>query len=163
MHPRQHRRADGAADQHSFLVRIGIINRLPAGPCDVLHCEPATRFRRPAVARQIKGDATVPGGHLRHLKDPARLVHRVRMHEGHDRTTFAHRLVIERSLDVVGHAAALWRAGRRRPRSDHNSIVSETELQGDRRLGGRHLRSVLPNRLAARQQSAFGWPLRGRH
>src|SRR4029453_4450373 len=56
------------------------------------------------VARQIDGDAAIPGGHLRHLEDPARLVHRVWMHKGDNRAALAHRLVIKRSVDGLGHA-----------------------------------------------------------
>src|SRR5499433_3077456 len=104
VHPDQHRCADGAADQDGALAGIGIVDRLPTGLCDVLHGEPGARLRRLPVARQIDGDAAIPGGHLCHLEDPARLVHRVWMHEGHNRAALAHRLVIERSVDVLGHA-----------------------------------------------------------
>ncbi len=108
VHPDQHRRADGAADQDGALAGIGIVDRLPAGLCDVLHGEPSACLRRPPVARQIDGDAAIPGGHLCHLEDPARLVHRVWMHEGHNRAALAHRLVIKRSVDVLGHALPTW-------------------------------------------------------
>ena len=40
---------------------------------------------------------------MRHLEDPARLVHRVGMHEGDDRPGSAHPLVVQRPVDVIGH------------------------------------------------------------
>src|SRR5215467_12155802 len=104
VHTDQRRGTDGAADQDGAFAGIGIVDRLPAGLRDVLHGEPGAGLRRLRVARQVDGDAAIPGGHLRHLEDPARLVHRVWMHEGHNRPALTHRLVIERSVDVLGHA-----------------------------------------------------------
>src|SRR6185295_15909061 len=102
--PDQQRRADGAADEDDALAGISIVDRFPAGLGDVRHGEADARLRRLAVARQIDSDAAIPGGHLRHLEYPARLVHRVRVHEGHHGPAPAHGLVIEWSLDVFGHA-----------------------------------------------------------
>jgi hypothetical protein len=42
---------------------------------------------------------------MRHLEDPARLIHWVGMHEGDNRPGSAHPLVVQRSVDVLGHNA----------------------------------------------------------
>ena len=104
--------ADRAADQDRRLLGKLRLDRLPAALCHVAHGQAVARPRRTAIARNVDGDAAKPGGHVRHLEDPARLVHRVGMHEGHDRPCAAHALVIQRSVDVVGHAAVLPAASR---------------------------------------------------
>src|SRR5262249_10938729 len=58
---------------------------------------------RPAIARHIDRDAAEPGGHMRELEDPARLVHRIGMRERHHRSGSSHPLVIQRSVDVLSH------------------------------------------------------------
>ena len=70
------------------------LDRLPAALRHVAHGQTVAGLRRTAVARNVDGDAAEPGGHVRHLENPARLVHRVGMHEGHDRPGAAHALVI---------------------------------------------------------------------
>jgi len=97
------RRADRASHQDRVLARRDLVDRLPAALSDVVHADALAALRRAAVARNVHGDTTEPGGHLCQLEDPARLVHRVGVHEGHHRPGAPHPLVVQRSVDVAGH------------------------------------------------------------
>ena len=105
------RGADRAADQDRLLARRDLVDRLPAALRDVVHGDALAALRRAPVARHVDGDAAVPGGHLRHLENPARLVHRVGMHEGHHRPGTAHALVVQRSVDVLSHVVSSFASG----------------------------------------------------
>jgi len=76
---------------------------LPTGLGQVGRGQALRGLGRAAIARDVDGDAPVPGREVRHLIDPARLVHRVGMDEGDDRSLASRPLVIERSVDVPRH------------------------------------------------------------
>ena len=69
----------------------------------IVHREPGLGFRRAPVARYVDGNTPVPCREMRHLKNPARLVHGVGMNKGDHGPRASHPLVIKRSIYVLRH------------------------------------------------------------
>jgi len=100
VHVRHEGRADGAADKHRRLARTDLVQRLPQRLRHVEARHFCSTGGRTPVARNVDRHAAEPCREPRHLVDPAGLVHRIGMNEGHHRARTAHALVIERSVDI---------------------------------------------------------------
>src|SRR5262245_40054627 len=103
IHVGSKRRANRTPDQNRFLVRQRVVDLLPTGFGHVGHSEPGVGLWRAAVSRDVDGDAAVPGRQVSHLKNPARLIHRVGMNKGDHRPRASHPFVVKRSLNMLRH------------------------------------------------------------
>jgi hypothetical protein len=107
VHVRHDRRAHRTSDQDGAFAHRRIVDRFPARLRHVVHGQSGLGFGRSAVTGNVDADAPVPSRHVRHLEQPAGLVHRIGVHESHDRAGSAQALVVQRPVDVVGHGELL--------------------------------------------------------
>src|SRR5947208_2434261 len=88
------------SDQNSPFIRFYLIDGLPTGLRQIIHAQSADRFWRAAITWQIDSDAAIPCREVRHLIDPAGLVHRIRVHERHNGASSPRTFVVQWSIDV---------------------------------------------------------------
>src|SRR5919106_3532280 len=104
VHVRNDRRSDRTADQNRALSGQRVVYRFPTGLGHVGNGQVGVRLGRAAVSGDVDGNAPVPGREVRHLKNPARLVHRIGMDKGDHRPCTSHPLIVKRSVNVLRHA-----------------------------------------------------------
>ena len=103
VHVGRERRADRAANQNRFFTGQRIVDGFPTGLGHVVHRQAGLGFRRAPVARDVDGNTPVPCREMRHLENPARLVHWIGMNKSNHRPRASHPLVIKRSINVLRH------------------------------------------------------------
>src|SRR5579864_4454110 len=114
-------RSDRAADENDALAAERVIDRFPARSRHIVLAKAGRSLGRAAIARYVDRDTAIPGRKMSELENPAGLIHRIGMDEGHRWPGAAHAVVIERPVHVLRHDSLplLWSfaamiAGKRR-------------------------------------------------